>query len=53
MCIRDSYFSAAVWSSLMLCSFALIRHWLPLYRTSAKARLPIGKPVPVRVRSET
>jgi len=47
------YFSAAVWSSLMLCSFALIRHWLPLYRTSARARRPIGEPVPVRVRSET
>jgi len=47
------YFSAAVWSSLMLCGFALIRHWLPLYRTSANTRRPLGQPVPVRVRSET
>ena len=47
------YFSAAVWSSLMMGGFALIRHWLPLYRTSSRGRLPIGKPVPVRVRSET
>lgn len=47
------YFSAAVWSSLMLCGFALIRHWLPLYRTSAHTRRPVGQPVPVRVRSET
>ena len=47
------YFSAAVWSSLMLCGFALIRHWLPLYRTSANTRRPVGQPVPVRVRSET
>ncbi|WP_229266547.1 hypothetical protein [Leptospira sp. severe_002] len=47
------YFSAAVWSSLLLGSFALIRHWLPAYRVRAKGRRLIGKPVPVRVRSET
>jgi hypothetical protein len=46
------YFSAAVWSSLMLCSFALIRHWLPLYRVHSKGSRPVGQPVPVRVRSE-
>ena len=47
------YFSAAVWSSLILCSFALIRHWLPAYRVRGKGGRLIGKPVPVRVRSET
>lgn len=47
------YFSAAVWSSLMMGGFALIRHWLPLYRTSARQRRLITKPVAVRVRSET
>jgi hypothetical protein len=46
------YFSAAVWSSLFLCSFALIRHWVPAYRVRAKGRPLVGKPVPVRVRSE-
>jgi hypothetical protein len=29
------YFSAAVWTSLLLAGFALVRHRLPLYRTSA------------------
>lgn len=46
------YFSAAVWSSLILCGFALIRHWLPAYRARARGRRLIGQPVPVRVRSE-
>jgi hypothetical protein len=40
------YFSAAVWSSLALCGFDLVKHRLPTYRRSpasrADWRLPIG-----------
>jgi hypothetical protein len=42
------YFSAAVWSSLALCGFDLVKHRLPKYRTSPKDssrvdwRLPVG-----------
>jgi hypothetical protein len=32
------YFSIAVWSSLMLCGFELIKHHLPRYRTSSGPR---------------
>ena len=47
------YFSAAVWSSLTMGGFALIRHWLPMYRTSTGGRRPFGTPIPARIRSET
>src|SRR5215510_5109938 len=44
------YFSAAVWSSLMLCGFALFHDRVHHYR---KRRLPrlTGRPAPVHVRS--
>jgi hypothetical protein len=39
------YFSAAVWTSLLLAGFALVRHRLPRYRVrplTRKARLPLA-----------
>ena len=43
-------FSVAVWSSLALCGFDLVKHHLPRYRRS-RAALPAPRrqPVPVRV----
>jgi hypothetical protein len=40
------YFSVAVWSSLALCAFRLVKHRLPHYRT----RPADPQPVPVRIR---
>jgi hypothetical protein len=46
------YFSAAVWSSLALCTFALVEDRLPRYRrTTAAIPRPAGRRVPVRVAS--
>jgi hypothetical protein len=45
------YFSAAVWSSLMLCGFALIADRMPRYMVRVSRRSGIGAPVPVRVSS--
>jgi hypothetical protein len=42
------YFSAAVWSSLALCGFDLVRHRLPRYRSTASSR-PTGRRLPVPV----
>lgn len=42
------YFSAAVWSSLALCSFSLVKDRLPRYRRSAAN--PAGRRMPVGVR---
>jgi hypothetical protein len=42
------YFSAAVWSSLALCSFSLVKDHLPRYRRSAGN--PTGRRMPVGVR---
>jgi hypothetical protein len=42
------YFSAAVWSSLALCSFGLIRDRLPRYRASAARSRPARRPLSVR-----
>jgi hypothetical protein len=43
------YFSAAVWSSLMLCSFDLVKHHLPRYRRRLALPAPSGQRVPVTV----
>jgi hypothetical protein len=44
------YFSFAVWSSLALCGFDLVKHHLPRYRRSRLALpAPGRRPVPVRV----
>jgi hypothetical protein len=46
------YFSVAVWSSLALCGFELIKHHLPRYRRSPLALpAPNRQTVPVRVSS--
>jgi hypothetical protein len=44
------YFSVAVWASLALCGFDLVKHHLPRYRRSRLA-LPASRrqPVPVRI----
>jgi hypothetical protein len=42
------YFSAAVWSSLALCSFSLVTDRLPRYRRSAAN--PVGRRMPVGIR---
>jgi hypothetical protein len=44
------YFSVAVWSSLALCGFELVKHHLPRYRRSPLALpAPNRQPVPVRI----
>jgi hypothetical protein len=46
------YFSAAVWSSLALCGFDLVKHHLPHYRRTRLALpAPSRRPLPVRVGS--
>jgi hypothetical protein len=46
------YFSFAVWSSLALCGFELVKHHLPRYRRRLVALpSPARRPVPVRVSS--
>jgi len=46
------YFSVAVWSSLALCGFELVKHHLPRYRRSRRALPgPNRQPVPVRINS--
>lgn len=46
------YFSVAVWSSLALCGFDLVKHHLPRYRRSRLALpAPRRQPVPVRIGS--
>jgi hypothetical protein len=47
------YFSAAVWSSLALCGFVLVKDHLPCYRTGCAATSLAGRHMPVRVRSES
>jgi hypothetical protein len=44
------YFSAAVWMSLLLASFGLVKHLLPYYRASAPAPRPTVRSLPVPVR---
>jgi hypothetical protein len=46
------YFSVAVWSSLALCGFELVKHHLPRYRRSRlMLTAPSRQPVPVRISS--
>jgi hypothetical protein len=45
------YFSTAVWSSLTLASFGLVKHLLPRYRVRAPFARATRRPVVVRVRS--
>jgi len=45
------YFSMAVWASLLLASFTLVRPLLPRYRTRARTAKPDERPVTVAVRS--
>jgi len=45
------YFSTAVWSSLALAGFGLVKHLLPRYRVRAPLAQATRRPVAVRVRS--
>jgi hypothetical protein len=45
------YFSTAVWGSLALASFGLVKHLLPRYRVRAPLAQLTRRPVAVRVRS--
>jgi hypothetical protein len=45
------YFSAAVWASLMLASFGLMKHLLPRYRARPAVPRSAGPPLPIAVRS--
>lgn len=45
------YFSAAVWSSLMLCGFALIADRMPRFMVRVAGRGRIGAAIPVRIGS--
>jgi hypothetical protein len=47
------YFSAAVWSSLALCGFDLVKHRLPEYRTSPKNSGRTDWRLPLAVRPGT
>jgi len=44
------YFSMAVWASLLLASFGLVKHLLPRYRASRPAPKPARGPLAVAVR---
>jgi hypothetical protein len=44
------YFSAAVWTSLLLASFGLVKRLLPYYRVSAAIPRPTVRPLAVPVR---
>jgi hypothetical protein len=44
------YFSAAVWTSLLLASFGLVKRLLPYYRVSAAVPRPTVRPLAVPVR---
>ena len=44
------YFSTAVWGSLALAGFGLVKHLLPRYRVRAPLARPTRRPVAVRVR---
>jgi len=44
------YFSLAVWTSLALACFGLVKHAVPRYRVRTPLRLPTRRPVPVPVR---
>jgi hypothetical protein len=44
------YFSAAVWTSLLLASFGLVKQLLPRYRLGQRTPKPFGRPVAVPAR---
>jgi len=44
------YFSAAVWTSLLLASFGLVRHLVRRYRLGRRPLKPIARPVAVPAR---
>jgi hypothetical protein len=46
------YFSAAVWSSLALCGFVLLKHHWPRYRVNWAAPSRADTRVPVRIRPD-
>jgi hypothetical protein len=45
------YFSVAVWASLLLGGFGLVRHLLPRYRVRRPLLRPTGRPLAVPIRS--
>lgn len=45
------YFSLAVWASLLLAGFGLVKHLLPRYRVKAPIAKPSGRPVAIPIRS--
>ena len=45
------YFSMAVWASLLLASFDLVRHLLPRYRALPLLPKPAAQPAPIAVRA--
>jgi hypothetical protein len=45
------YFSTAVWASLLLAGFSLVRHLLPRYLVRVRLLKPVAQPVPLIVRS--
>ena len=45
------YFSAAVWTSLLLAGFGLVKRSLPYYRVRSTASRPTARPMPVPIRS--
>jgi hypothetical protein len=47
------YFSTAVWASLALAGFSLVKHLLPRYRVRAPLSRATRRPVAVTVRSST
>jgi hypothetical protein len=44
------YFSAAVWTSLLLASFGLVKHLVPRYRLGRRPPKPVARPLAVPVR---
>jgi hypothetical protein len=47
------YFSVAVWASLLLGGFGLVRHLLPRYRVRRPLFRPAGRPLAVPIRSSS
>jgi len=45
------YFSAAVWASLLLASFGLVKHLIPRYRVNRLLPKPTSRPLPIPVQS--
>ena len=45
------YFSVAVWTSLMLGGFALVRHLVPRYRIRRPLVKATRRPIPIPIRT--